>query len=89
MAERVVVLGGGVGGTLVANLVKRQVGERAEVTVVDATGHHVYQPGFLYVAVGQEEPAALQRPEPTLLRHDVRLVVAPRAVSTRPARRCD
>ena len=63
MASEVVILGGGVGGTLCANLVARQAGEQAHVTVVDATGVHVYQPGFLYVAVGNQRPAALQHPE--------------------------
>lgn len=75
MSAEVVILGGGVGGTIVANLVARQSSGKAHVTVVDTTGIHVYQPGFLYVAVGKEHPSALQRPETSLLRHDVTLVV--------------
>jgi sulfide:quinone oxidoreductase len=75
MAAEVLILGGGVGGTIVANLVAKQSSGKAHVTVVDATGIHVYQPGFLYVAVGQERPSALQRKETSLLRHDVSLVV--------------
>lgn len=74
MAPEVVILGGGVGGTIVANLIAKQARGRAHVTVVDASGIHVYQPGFLYMAVGQENPAALQRPEGRLLRDDVTLV---------------
>jgi sulfide:quinone oxidoreductase len=64
-----------VGGTIAANLVAKQTQGHAHVTIVDATGIHVYQPGFLYVAVGQEKPSGLQRPESQLLRHDVSLVV--------------
>jgi len=75
MAAEVVILGGGVGGTIVANLVAKKSSGRANVTVVDATGIHVYQPGFLYVAVGKEQPSALQRAETTLLHDDVSLVV--------------
>jgi sulfide:quinone oxidoreductase len=75
MTAKVVILGGGVGGTIVANLVAKKSFGRAHVTVVDATGIHVYQPGFLYVAVGKEQPAALQRAETSLLRDDVSLVV--------------
>jgi sulfide:quinone oxidoreductase len=75
MTAEVVILGGGVGGTIVANLVAKKSSGRAHVTVVDATGIHVYQPGFLYVAVGKEQPAALQRAETSLLRDDVSLVV--------------
>jgi sulfide:quinone oxidoreductase len=75
MTAEVVILGGGVGGTIVANLVAKRSSKRAHVTVVDATGIHVYQPGFLYIAVGKEQPSALQRPETSLLRDDVSLVV--------------
>jgi sulfide:quinone oxidoreductase len=71
----IVILGGGVGGTVTANLVAKQTRGRAHVTVVDATGQHVYQPGFLYVAVGKEKPSALQHPETDLLRPEISLVV--------------
>jgi sulfide:quinone oxidoreductase len=75
MRNDVLILGGGVGGTIVANLVSKEVGEQARVTLVDTTGTHVYQPGFLYVAVGKEKAAALRRPETSLIREDVKLVV--------------
>jgi sulfide:quinone oxidoreductase len=78
--QRVVVLGGGVGGTLTANLVARKLkrliarGE-AKVTVVDATGQHAYQPGYMYIAMGTERAEKLQRPEKSLLDANVDLVV--------------
>jgi sulfide:quinone oxidoreductase len=75
MPARVVVLGGGVGGTLAANLVAKELGRDVRVTVVDATGMHVYQPGFLYVALDQANALWLARDERTLLRRDVDLVV--------------
>jgi sulfide:quinone oxidoreductase len=75
MRNDVLVLGGGVGGTIVANLVAKEVGDRARITVADTTGIHVYQPGFLYVAVGQEHPSALQRSEAGLLRREIKLVI--------------
>jgi sulfide:quinone oxidoreductase len=75
MTAEVLVLGGGVGGTVSANLIAKQTRGRARVTVADATGIHVYQPGFLYVAVGKEKPSALQHPETDLLRSGVTLVV--------------
>lgn len=75
MPARIVILGGGVGGTLVANLLSKQLRHDAHVTVVDPTGMHVYQPGFLYVALGQANGQWLARDERTLLRRDVDLVV--------------
>jgi sulfide:quinone oxidoreductase len=86
MTAEVIILGGGVGGTIVANLVAKKSSGRAHVTVVDTTGIHVYQPGFLYVAVGKEQPSALQRPESQLLRQDVSLVVE-RATQVDPVAR--
>src|SRR6266508_9688 len=75
MPAQVVVLGGGVGGTLTANLLARQLGRNLHVTVVDPTGMHVYQPGFLYAALGKANGRWLARDERTLLRRDVDLAV--------------
>ncbi|MEI7742272.1 MAG: FAD/NAD(P)-binding oxidoreductase [Chloroflexota bacterium] len=78
--QRVVVLGGGVGGTLTANLTARKLkreiaaGEAA-VTVVDASGAHAYQPGYMYIAMGNERPENLVRPERSLLDKNVGLLV--------------
>ncbi len=78
--QRVVILGGGVGGTLTANLVARKLKARiakgeAKVTVVDATGKHAYQPGYMYIAMGNERPEKLVKPEKSLLDANVDLVV--------------
>ena len=75
MSARVVVLGGGVGGTLAANLTSKALGRDANVTVVDRTGMHVYQPGFLYVALDQANALWLARDERGLLRKGVDLVI--------------
>ncbi len=75
MPARIVVLGGGVGGTLAANLLSKELGRDAKVTVVDPAGMHVYQPGFLYVALGHANGRWLSRDERTLLRRDVELAV--------------
>jgi sulfide:quinone oxidoreductase len=75
MPARVVVLGGGVGGTLVANLLDRSLGRDVHVTVVDPTGLHHYQPGYLYVALGQARGHWLSRDERSLLRRRVDLAI--------------
>ena len=78
--KRVVVLGGGVGGTLAANLIARKLKKpiaagEASVTVVDATGQHTYQPGYMYIAMGGERAEKLVRSEKKLLDGNVNLVV--------------
>lgn len=56
MAHRIVILGGGTGGTLAANRLARLLGDGAEITVVDVDDLHVYQPGLLFVPFGLLEP---------------------------------
>jgi sulfide:quinone oxidoreductase len=78
--DRILILGGGVGGTLTANLLARRLRRRIDrgqvtVTVVDQSGTHVYQPGFMYIAMGGEQPDRLGRPERSLLDARVQLVV--------------
>jgi sulfide:quinone oxidoreductase len=78
--QRILILGGGVGGTLTANLLVKKLRSRidrgeVELTVVDQTGNHVYQPGFMYIAMGGERAKNLVRPERSLLDRRVQLVV--------------
>jgi sulfide:quinone oxidoreductase len=73
---KVVIVGGGVGGTFVANLLAKH-SNRLEVTVVDATGVHHYQPGLLYVPFGWERPERLRHDERRLLHPAVQLLQAP------------
>ncbi len=78
--KRILILGGGVGGTLTANLLIKKLRRQVKagdvtITVVDQTGQHTYQPGFMYIAMGGERAANLHRPERGLLDSRVSLVV--------------
>jgi sulfide:quinone oxidoreductase len=78
--DRILIIGGGVGGTLTANLLARRLKKQidrgdAQITVVDATGAHVYQPGFMYIAMGGERAEKLQKRERALLDSRINLVV--------------
>jgi sulfide:quinone oxidoreductase len=44
MADRIVILGGGTGGTLTANRLRASLPD-ADITVVDGDDRHIYQPG--------------------------------------------
>ena len=53
MSKRIVILGGGTGGTLSANRLRRLFSENdLEIVVVDQNDDHVYQPGLLFVPFG-------------------------------------
>ena len=74
---RVLVLGGGTGGTLVANLLARKLRpEEAEITLLSASARHLYQPGWLYVPFGWQDPRGLSRPVRGLLDDRVHLEIA-------------
>ncbi|HSL65057.1 MAG TPA: FAD/NAD(P)-binding oxidoreductase [Gaiellaceae bacterium] len=70
-AARIVILGGGTGGTMVANRLQRELGARAEIHVVDRDDRHVYQPGLLFVPFGLAEPDEIVRPRARQLHRGV------------------
>ena len=62
-APRIVVLGAGTGGTMVANRLRRRLGpDEAEIHVVDRDDLHVYQPGLLFVPFGLAQLDEIVRP---------------------------
>ncbi|MHB8681734.1 MAG: NAD(P)/FAD-dependent oxidoreductase [Acidimicrobiales bacterium] len=62
MVDRIVILGGGTGGTLLANRLRRtNPADALAITVVDADNRHLYQPGLLFVPFGQTAPETLTR----------------------------
>jgi len=63
MAHRIVILGGGTGGTLTANRLRRHFdADEATITVVDQDDVHVYQPGLLFVPFGTVRADDIVRP---------------------------
>ncbi len=70
MGERVVIVGGGAGGTILANSLDPK---RFDVTVLASSPVHLFQPALLYVAFTGAHPRAT-RDEHRLLRRHVRFV---------------
>jgi len=68
MGKRIIVLGGGTGGTLLANRLRRLLDRDADIVVIDSDDEHVYQPGLLFVPFGMAAPARLIRPRHGQLR---------------------
>src|SRR5438105_145339 len=63
MTHSVLVLGGGTGGTLTANRLRRMYKpDELTITVVDKDDRHVYQPGLLFVPFGLSHPEDIVRP---------------------------
>ena len=70
--KRVVILGAGTAGTLLANRLRRRLGEdEVRIHVVDRNDAHVYQPGLLFVPFGLASPDSLVRSRRAQLHHGI------------------
>ena len=79
---RIIVVGGGTGGTIVANNLARRLSSeirkgKCRLTMLSASDQHMYQPGLLYVAFGQMMPDELYRDQQSLLEPNIRFEVDP------------
>lgn len=80
MKKRIVIVGGGIGGTMTANnMVSKLADEirrgKAEVMLLSNSPWHYYKPAFMYVAFDMYHKQELRRKQATLLRPEVRFVV--------------
>jgi NADH dehydrogenase len=66
MPQRVVIVGGGFGGLTAAQRMKRA---DVDITLIDRTNHHLFQPLLYQVATGGLSPADIASPIRFVLRH--------------------
>jgi sulfide:quinone oxidoreductase len=76
MPHRIVIIGGGTGGTLAANRLHKLYGDDAEIVLIDRDDRHVYQPGLLFVPFAPADPHGLVRSRAAQLRPGVRFRIA-------------
>jgi len=81
------VLGGGIGGLVAANELRRRLPAQHRVVLVEKNDRHAFAPSFPWVMTGARRAAQVTRPVRDLLRHGVEFVHAEvRAISV-PERR--
>ncbi|MED5372531.1 MAG: FAD/NAD(P)-binding oxidoreductase [Myxococcota bacterium] len=71
--KRILVLGGGTAGSMMANKLVKRLGADWTVTVIDRDDVHLYQPGFLFIPFGDYSPEEVQRSRKSLLDERVEL----------------
>jgi len=79
---RILVVGGGTAGTIVANNLARRLSAetrsgKVRITMLSASDRHMYQPGLLYVAFGHMTPDQLYRDQASLLEPNIEFHVDP------------
>lgn len=80
MKKRILVIGGGIGGTMTANhLVSKLYPEisrdKVEVSLLSNSPWHYYKPAFMYVAFNKFFKDELRRPQQSLLRPEINFIV--------------
>lgn len=75
--KRLLILGGGTAGTMVANRLVHEL-DMAEwqITVVDQDETHYYQPGFLFIPFGAYGKADVMRPKRDYLPREVEVIIS-------------
>ena len=74
--RRLLVLGAGTAGTMVVNKLRRRLGEDWQITVVEQSDLHYYQPGYLFLPFGTYAPRDIVKPTRRFIPDGVELVQA-------------
>ncbi len=62
MSKRIVILGGGAGGAVVAHRLSKRLKDMSEIILIDKNEHHEFRPSYLWIATGLREPDDVRRP---------------------------
>jgi sulfide:quinone oxidoreductase len=75
--KKLLILGAGTGGTVMANHLRRRLG-RADwaITVIDRDDEHYYQPGFLFIPFGFLKKKNIVKPKSKFLPPGVDFIIA-------------
>ncbi len=72
--KTVCILGGGIGGVVAANLIKKGLGNNSRVILIDKNSDHIFAPSFLWIVDGKREPEQIKRPLKRLERKGIEFV---------------
>ena len=74
--KTIVILGGGVGGLVVANELRRLLSREDRVVLVEKNPRHAFAPSFLWLMTGDRRPEQISRDVQQLVREGVELLQA-------------
>jgi sulfide:quinone oxidoreductase len=76
MAKRIVILGGGMGGLVVANRLSKALPRDNDIVVIDREKNHLFNPSLLWLMVGQRSREQIQKPLLRLQKKGIRFINA-------------
>jgi len=59
--KQILILGGGIGGLVVANKLRKKIGKEHKIILIDKNDKHVYAPSFLWVMEGKRNVEKIQK----------------------------
>ena len=73
-SKTVLILGGGVGGLVAANTLRKLLPKKDRIIVIDREEDHLFQPSLLWVMIGNRRPEKISRPLARLNRKGIEFV---------------
>jgi sulfide:quinone oxidoreductase len=74
--KKILILGSGAGGTMVANNLRKKLSPNTwEITILDNDEIHHYQPGWLFIPFGVYTPEDCQKPKREFIPEGVKFVL--------------
>jgi sulfide:quinone oxidoreductase len=73
-SKRIVVLGGGIGGLVTANEVRKRLGKNHKVIIIDKNSEHVSASSFLWVMVGLRKPEEIKKGISRLIENGIEFI---------------
>ncbi|MEM4799089.1 MAG: FAD/NAD(P)-binding oxidoreductase [Sulfolobales archaeon] len=70
--KKILILGGGAGGAVLASRLAKKLGSEVSITVLDKNLYHEFRPSYLWIATGYREPDHIRKPLTLLEKRGVR-----------------
>lgn len=74
--KTIIILGGGIGGIVAARDLRRHLGHRHRIILIDKNSYHAFQPSLPWVVVGWRTPASVIRPFTSLNKYGIEFLNA-------------
>jgi sulfide:quinone oxidoreductase len=73
-SKTIIILGGGVGGLVAANELRRKLPPKHRIILVEKNAEHAFAPSFLWLMTGRRKPDKITKPVASLVRAGIELI---------------